>query len=232
MTKLAFSLTFVVVAVLHIQRVVEWDVIGLTLLILAAVPWASSWLESIKLGDFEAKFRELQESVDATRKELRQLKATYSEMEAEFLLACAKFDPEASSTQLNKLASELKAKAKGLASIDFIFSDLATTSDQSRAFGAACALQVRPQFHAIDGVVGLLDALSQSEDLNGFRPKTVYRLLMAVDEIVKLDSRTAEGLLSEQQRRDVGRVMRQIEVNMTCAPDDTSKIAARIAAKL
>jgi len=231
-SKIAFSLVSILAGVLHTSGVVKFDLIGLALFTLAIVPWASAWLESIKIGDFEAKFRELREAVDATQKELHHLKSTYLEMENDFLETCAEFDADAPATELNKLASKLKAKAKGLASIDFIFTDLASSSDQSLAFGAACALHVRPQFHAIDGIVGLIDAMSKTSDVRGFRLKTIYRLLMAVDEIVKLDTRNNDGLLSADQRQNIVKALGQIAAHPICVNDDTATYAKRIVAKL
>lgn len=231
-SKIAFSLIAVLAGALHTFELLRFDTVGMSLLVLAAVPWASSWLESIKVGNFEAKFRELKEAVDATQKELDQLKATYQEMEKDFLKTCAEFDPDAPAAELNKLASKLKAKAKGLTSIDFIFANLAGSANQAEVFGAACALHVRPQFHAIDGVIELLDALSRTADLRGFRLKTIYRLLMAVDEIVKLDTRNDDGLLTDEQRRGIGRVLGQLQSHPRCSADDTGQYAAKIVAKL
>lgn len=230
-TKIAFSIAGIVAGVLHTSGLVEFDLIGLALFAIAIIPWASSWLESIKVGDFEAKFRELKEAVDATQKQLDQLKSTYLEMEKDFLATCAEFDPDATATVLNKLASKLKAKAKGLASIDFIFSDIAASSDQSLVFGAACALHVRPQFHAIDGVVSLIDAISKTSNLRGFRLKTIYRLLMAVDEIVKLDTRNNDGLLSSDQRHRIDKVLVQLAAHPKCMKDDIATYANRISSK-
>lgn len=231
-SKIFISLIAVSAGVLHTFKVVEFDPIGMSLLLLAAIPWASSWLESIKVGNFEAKFRELKEAVDATQKELDQLKSTYVEMEKDFLKTCAEFNPDAPATDLNKLASKLKAKAKGLTSIDFLFSNLANSSNQAEVFGAACALHVRPQFHAIDSVISLIDMLSKTPDLRGFRLKTIYRLLMAVDEIVKLDTRNDDDLLTPEQRQDIARVLGQLQCHRRCADDDTAQYAAKIVAKL
>ncbi|WP_222840461.1 hypothetical protein [Aeromonas hydrophila] len=231
-SKIAFSLIAILAGALHTFGFLKFDAIGMTLLMLATIPWASSWLESIKFGNFEAKFRELKEAVDATQKELDQLKSTYLEMEKDFLKTCAEFSPDASAAELNKLASRLKAKAKGLTSIDFLFSNLAETSNQAEVFGAACALHVRPQFHAIDGVISLIDALSKTADLRGFRLKTIYRLLMAVDEIVKLDTRNDDGLLTDEQRKGIARALEQLQSHQRCITDDTSQYAAKIVAKL
>lgn len=231
-SKIAFSLIAILAGALHTFGLLKFDAIGMSLLMLATIPWASSWLESIKVGNFEAKFRELKEAVVATQKELDQLKSTYLEMEKDFLKTCAEFNPDAPATELNKLASKLKAKAKGLTSIDFLFSNLADSSNQAEVFGAACALHVRPQFHAIDGVINLIDALSKTVDLRGFRLKTIYRLLMAVDEIVKLDTRNDDGLLTDEQRRGIARVLGQLQSHQRCITDDTSQYAAKIVAKL
>ncbi|WP_417361268.1 hypothetical protein [Gallaecimonas pentaromativorans] len=231
-SKISFSLIVILAGALHTFGLVKFDVIGMSLLMLAAIPWVSSWLESIKFGNFEAKFRELKEAVVATQKELDQLKSIYLKMEKDFLMTCSEFNPDAPATELNRLASNLKAKAKGLTSIDFLFSNLANSSNQAEVFGAACALHVRPQFHAIDAVIDLIDTLSKTEDLRGFRLKTIYRLLMAVDEIVKLDTRNKDGLLTDEQRGGVVRVLGQLQSHRRCIGDDTSQYAATIVAKL
>lgn len=231
-SKIVFSLIAVLAGALHTFGLLKFDAIGMSLLMVATIPWASSWLESIKFGNFEAKFRELKEAVVATQKELDQLKSTYLEMEKDFLKSCAEFNPDAPATELDKLASKLKAKAKGLTSIDFLFSNLAESSDQAEVFGAACALHVRPQFHAVDAVIGLMDELSKTSDLRRFRLKTIYRLLMAVDEIVKLDNRNDDGLLTDEQRSGIVRVLGQLQSHQRCLNDDTSHYAAKIVAKL
>lgn len=231
-SKISFSLIAILAGALHTFELFKLDIIGMSLLVLAIIPWASSWIESIKIGNFEAKFRELKEAVDATQKELDKLKSTYLEMEQDFLKACSEFNPDADKIELDKLASKLKAKAKGLISIDFLFSNLVSSSNQSEIFGAACALHVRPQFHAINSVISLIDVLSNTVDLRGFRLKTIYRLLMAVDEIVKLDTRNNNGLLADEQRRNIARVLGRLHSHPKCISDDTSKYAAKIVAKL
>lgn len=230
--KAVFSIVIALLAVAHVSHAITIDAAGMALIGLAMVPWASSWLESIRVGDFEAKFRALQQTVDATKKELDEIKATYQVMQDDYLDDCKAFDPDAPAAELNRLATRLKAKAKGLASIDFLFADLAQTGDQGLAFGAACALQVRPQFQAIDGVVRLLDALAQTPDLRGFRLKTIYRLLMAVDEIVKLDARNGRTLLSDAQRGALAAALQQLARHARCVGDDTEDYAQRIGGKL
>lgn len=231
-SKIFFSFLAIVIGVLHTLDIFRLDAIGLAIFGIATLPWISRWLKSIKVGDFEAEFRELKAVVEATQNELDQLKLTYQEMEVDFIKSCKDFDPEASSTELNQLATNLKAKAKGLISIDFIFKDLVNSSDEALIFGAACALSVRPQFHAIDKILDLFLILSESPDMRGVRLKTIYRLLMALDEIIKLDYRNRKDLLTDEQRERIKDILIKIKKHPKCLNDDTATYANRIILKI
>ena len=178
------------------------------------------------------KSTKTREEVNRTREEVELLKTRYTELEEDYLGECANFNPDSSAQALNKLASALKAKAKGLASLDFLFSNLNAESPQHIAFGAACALQVRPAFHAIDRLVSFLSELMDSNNLNGYRLKTVYRLLMAVGEIVKINSGSDVELLSEERTESVRVMLTKVTTNPRCQDDDTAKLANRIMQKL
>ncbi|WP_197084184.1 hypothetical protein [Desulfovibrio sp. TomC] len=238
--KIFFSLACMVLVTLHVYNLFKLDMISLVLLCVAILPWVSRWIspwvqkcfESIKFGDFEAKFRELKETVDATKQELDKFKSIYIGMEDDYLKTCSRFNPNAETKELDKLASLLKSKAKGLASIDFLFSGLENTDDQALAFGAACALHVRPQIHAVDGVLNLLDNIVSQDDLRNFRLKTVYRLLMAINQIVMLDLRENNTILTDVQRAKIECVIKKTAENKRCKNDDTATFALKIRDKV
>ena len=217
----------------HILTPYKLDQYVVMLVVIGLIPWLPTWLESVRVGDFEAKFRKMEEELQATRAEVEQLKKRYTELEDDYLAECEKFDPEASAAALNRLASSLKGKAKGLASVDFLFNNLSISSPQPVAFGAACAMQVRPAFHTLDAIVSLLSGLAQKPDLGGYRLKTIYRLLMAVDEVVRLNSKN-EGieLVSAEQAEKIRRMAVLISQNARCRNDDTAGFALKIAEKL
>ncbi|WCN15554.1 hypothetical protein GV054_18910 [Marinomonas mediterranea] len=205
----------------------------MALTLIGLIPWAPKWLESVKFGDFEAKFRKIKEELDATKQEVSLLKHRYSELEDDYLNECKKFDPDASPQVLNKLATSLKGKAKGLSSVDFLFRDLNLNSPQHIAFGAACAMQVRPAFHALDAVTNLLSALAKKPDINGYRLKTIYRLLMAIDEVVRLNEKNQDvELVSKKQSESIKKMTVLVVDNPQCRNDDTAKLASKIAEKL
>ncbi len=217
----------------HVLTPYQFDQYVVMFMLIGLIPWLPKWLESVRLGDFEAKFRKIEEELQATRDEVDQLKKRYTELEADYLAECEKFDPEASAAALNKLASSLKGKAKGLASVDFLFHDLSPGSPQYIAFGAACAMQVRPAFHTLDAIVSLLTGLAGKSDLGGYRLKTVYRLLMAVDEVVRLNSKNEDvELVSPEQAARIRTMAGLIAQNPRCRDDDTAAFAVKIADKL
>lgn len=237
--KLAITILSLIFFALEVTGSIKVSWTAVVLLVIAFLPWAAPWLESVRVGDFEAKFRELRsevaaarKDVDETRREVDTLKAAYQAMDTDYLAACAEFDPEASPSQLNDLASRLKARARGLRAIEFLFQGIDSEKDEGRVFGAACALHVRPQFEAIAGVTALIDKLASDVNLMRFRLKTVYRLLMAVDEIVKLDQRNKGTLLNEEQRTLITAALERMRTHSRCASDDTGELCARIVRKL
>lgn len=232
LAKTLFSVVVSIVAIIHIAGIVNLDAVGLGLVALAVVPWVSQWLESLKVGDFEARFKDLQETLDETREELVELKSMYQSLDDDFLALSNEFDDKSSASDLQKLASQLKAKAKGLGSIDFLVESLGSDAKQSFVFAVACALQVRPQFHAVDNLMACLNGLCKYDDLNGFRLITVYRLVIAVDELIKLNNRANESLFSDKQLSSLSKVLTRISEHPRCMNDDVAKKAKGLLKKL
>ena len=132
--------------------------------------------------------------------ELDNLKKRYSALEEEYLETCDEFDASATSQVLDKQASKLKAKAKGLSSIDFLFDDLSAKSSQGVILGAVCTIHVRPQFHVLSSLISLINNLASIDDLMLFRLKVAYRLVMAIDSIVKLNKKNEVSLIDDEAK--------------------------------
>ncbi len=233
--KKIYIVPIVCVALIAIHLLTDYqiDQYIIALALIGLIPWAPTWLESVKYGDFEANFRKVEAELAATKVEVEVLKNRYSELESDYLAECEKFDPDASAQALNKLASNLKGKAKGLSSLDFLFQELNLNSPQYLAFGAACAMQVRPAFHALNSVVNVLTEVAKKPDINRYRLKTVYRLLMAIDEVVRLNTKNQDvELVSKEQSESIKRMAKFIIKNPRCKDDDTAELASKIVEKL
>ena len=94
-------------------------------------------------------------------------------------------------------------------------------------------MQVRPAFHALDAVTKLLCELAKQPDINQYRLKTVYRLLMAIDEVVRLNAKNQEvELVSSEQSEKIKMMAELISTNPRCKNDDTAVLAKKISGKL
>jgi len=231
--KIIVSAISVAGLIIHLYpNEIELDQISLVLVCIGILPWVSEWLSSIKMGGFEAKFRELESKVEKTELELGNLKKRYSALEEEYLETCNEFDVRATSQVLDKLASKLKAKAKGLSSIDFLFDDLSGKSPQGVILGAVCAIHVRPQFHVLSSLVSLINDLSSIRDLSFFRLKVAYRLIMAIDSIVNLNKKNEVSLIDDAAKEKLKNALEQMADHPYFKDDDVSQKCITVVDKL
>jgi len=211
---------------------VSLDEISIVLICIGIIPWVSEWLSSIKMGGFEAKFRELEGKVEKTEQELDNLKVRYSALEEEYLESCNEFRVTAESEDLDKLASKLKAKAKGLSSIDFLFNELSIKSPQGKILGAACAIHVRPQFHLLSSLISLIEELASTKDLKPFRLKVAFRIIMAIDSIVNLNNKNEVSLITPEDQTKLKKSLELMSTHSYFKNDDVSKKCITVANKL
>jgi len=211
---------------------IKLDEISIILICVGILPWVSEWLSSIKMGGFEAKFRKLEDKVEQQEVELDNLKARYSALEEEYLETCSEFRVTSESSDLDKLASKLKAKAKGLSSIDFLFTNLSVNSPQGKLLGAACAIHVRPQFHLLPSLVSLVEQLGSTNELKPLRLKVVFRLIMAIDSIVNLDNKNEASLIEPEYQEKLKAALKKMSTHPYFINDDVSKKCMSVASKL
>jgi hypothetical protein len=231
--KIVISAAAFIGIIIHIYpNKITLDEISVILMCIGILPWVSEWLSSIKMGGFEAKFRELEDKVVKTEKELDNLKLRYSALEEEYLETCNEFVVFADSSDLDKLASKLKAKAKGLSSIDFLFSNLSLKSPQGRILGAACAIHVRPQFHVLPSLVLLIEEISSTKELKPFRLKVAYRLIMAIDSIVNLNNKNDVSLIEPEYQQKLRKALEIMSNHPYFVNDDVSQKCITVAEKL
>lgn len=184
------------------------------------------------MGGFEAKFRELEVKVEKQEQELDNLKARYSALDEEYLETCNEFRVDSTSAQLDKLASKLKAKAKGLSSIDFLFHDLTVHSPQGNILGAACAIHVRPQFHVLPSLIALIEQLGASKELKPLRLKVAYRLIMAIDSIVNINDKNEISLIEPVWQERLKVALKMMSSHPYFVDDDVSEKCSKVANKL
>ena len=224
------SIGAILLASLHTLTSIDIDAIGLALLGISALPWIIPFLKSAKLpGGIELEFKELKRKVEETKHEIDILKEERRKAEEEFLFVCDQFASGLPTKELDKLGTELEALSGSLPGIDFLEENLLIEKlkeNQGRTYGTACAIQVRPQSHFFKPLINLINEAAKTTDLAGARLKVIFRIVMAIENILNLDRRKTDPILKAGESNTAKTALEKL-ANHRRSIDDHNKYPRR-----
>ncbi|MFA5327625.1 MAG: hypothetical protein WC384_07530 [Prolixibacteraceae bacterium] len=154
------------------------------------------------------QLKDIRESIESTQQNVMSIKKQLDAFQEEFIEQSQEFDPEAPPEDLDDLATDLKRYAAALDNIDFVLNDLKKGSVENKIFAAACAIQVRPQPKFFSPIITLISEINDSINLNGLRLKTLYRLVICVENIARADnSRPRNRIINDETRKQAVEVL-------------------------
>jgi hypothetical protein len=213
MLKIIFS-AFALFLILLFGKYKDWlpsDTVTIGLLFAALAPWGAAFIQSAKLpGGFELIFRDLEQKVKEQDRKIEEqqlsidsLNVARKQLEIDYLAACDRFDLNAQAIELNDLCTDLKSLAGGLYNLEFLRDQIQAGSPQGHVLGVACAIQVRPQHEFLMPIANFISSVSQDENLRSIRLKVLYRLVIAIENIIRVDGKRSMPLLNSQDKEEV-----------------------------
>jgi hypothetical protein len=189
----------------------------------AALGRLAESVASFKLGDFSVEFQKLEERVaeaeskaDSVREDLDDLTVGRSEFDEQMV----GFDTHASAETLDDIASRMRSTADALTDTASFEADLSPGSPQDKVFGAAIVARSQPKGQFALPLTCQIDYLAKDPQLRGFRLKVVYRLVMALETVVRTDNRLSRRRLSDEVRRRARAALEALAENPRCQADD------------
>jgi hypothetical protein len=177
---------------------------------------------SFKLGDFSVEFQKLEQRVavaeskaDSVREDLDDLTVDRAEFDEQLA-----FDPQASAETLDEMASRVRSTANALTDTDSFEADLSPGSSEDKVFGAAIVARSQPKGQFALPLIGQIDYLAKDGHLRGFRLKVVYRLVMALETVLRTDNRLTRRRLSEDVRGRARATLGALAENPRSLEDD------------
>lgn len=144
----------------------------------------------------------IKESVEATQKDVVNLKNQFAGLTEDYKKTAATFDPNSSAAERDKLATVLKKQAGAIENIDPYLNALDLKAAEADVFGAAIIFRKHPHPKCFMPVVNYLTAVAGTKNLNKLTLKTLYRLIMVIGEVIRPDNVRPERLLNGQDRKD------------------------------
>lgn len=190
----------------------------------AALGRLAESVASFRLGDFSVEFQKLEQRVavaeskaDSVREDLDDLTVGRAEFDEQLVA----FDPDASAETLDEIASRVRFTANALTDTASFEADLSPGSSEEKVFGAVIVARSQPKGQFALPLIGQIDYLAKDPQLQGFRLKVVYRLVMALETVLRTDNRLTRRRLSEEVRRRARTALNALAENPRSLDDDT-----------
>jgi len=178
------------------------------------------------------QLKDIKESIETTQKEVATIKNQLDNLQEDYIEVSETFDPIAPAAERDKLATSLKRYAAALDNIDFVIEYLDTNQSEDKIFAAACAIQVRPQPKFFPLIVELLEQISKSTQLKNITLKTLYRLVMCLENITRADNSRPEKSVDSKIRINSIKVLNCLKSSSRAQKDliknDKKSIVTRI----
>ena len=189
----------------------------------AALARLAESVASFRLGDFSVEFQKLEQRVavaeskaDSVREDLDDLTVG----RADFDQQLEAFDPEASPDALDEIARRVRSTANALTDTASFEADLSPGSPEDKVFGAVLVARSQPKGQFALPLISQIEYLAKDSQLQGFRLKVVYRLVMALETVLRTDNSLTRRRLSEDLRRRARTALNALAENPCCTEDD------------
>lgn len=221
LTRVTITAVAVVLAVLHATDQFTLDQYSMALLLAALLPWIIHLFKSVELpGGLKLELQDLTARVEKAERELTSLQRQQNQLRREYVQLCETYSEEMTLKEMDGLGTKLKGLASGLADLEFLRPYLKEDQPHGRVFGAACALQVRPQTNFLSELSSLIDAVAKDSNLCGMRLRLVYRLVMSAEAIGRLEGRMDDPYVSSGHLKPMITAIERLRRNPRCQLDD------------
>jgi hypothetical protein len=200
-----------------------------------AVKGLARTFSEIKVGDVSLKFQQLEERVAIAESKAEDLQQSLDELAVgrdELDSPLTAFNSKAKAEDLDDLASRLRPIAATLSDPTPYEADLAPTASETKVFGAAIVARAQPKARFAEPLIGQIDTLAGDADLRGFRLKVVYRLVMALETVLRTDNRLSRHKLTPEVRARAAAALRKLAAHPRCLADDARAGAKGIGARI
>ncbi len=139
----------------------------------------------------------------------------------QYLTLCEQFDGDMSVRDMDRLGNQLQSQAASIPDFHFLVDRLRPSLFQGYIFGAARAIEAQPEVDYYGPLLGYLDRISQTEDLNydNLRLRVLYRMLMGLENIVENDNQKDSPEIDPEMRMRTISVLEAIHDNPRAGED-------------
>lgn len=211
---------------LFMENGVSIIVLIIILTILLKNPKIFERITSFGAFGVEIQLEKIKEKVDSANNEILSIKHQLDSLQTDYLSSAKVFNPNSSAKERDKLASDLKKAASSLDNIDFLLTSLNKTEKETNVFAAACAIQVNPHPKFFKPIVDYLDIVVKEKDLNKLTLKTLYRLVMCIENIARTDNSRNDRHISATDRAIAVNTLQNLKLTER-AQQDLSKAGTR-----
>lgn len=189
-------------------------------------------IATLDVAGVKLELRELKSTVIQTQEEIQEFSSKLDAMADQYIETAENFDPLSTAKDIDKVGSQLKSYAASLDNIDFVFDHLSEDADHSLVYAAGCAIQVRPQPKFLDPLVKYIGAVSKSNSLKELRLRVAFKLVQAVENILRSDNKKPEKLLSQEERARASEVLRALRNHKRSQDDHAANGAKSIVTRI
>ena len=189
-------------------------------------------IATLDVAGVKLELRELKETVQQTKAEVEDVSNKLDAVTDQYLETAESFDPLSDAKDIDKVGSNLKSYAASLDNIDFVFEHLNKDADQSHVYGAGCAIQVRPQPKFLEPLANYILMLSASPNLKKIRLRVAYKLVQAMENILRSDNKKPEPVISTTQRTLAKKALDSLKGHRRSRDDHAANGAKSIIARI
>ena len=189
-------------------------------------------IATLDVAGVKLELRELKESVEKTKTEIEGVATRLDLVTEQYVEAAEQFDPLSKAKDIDKVGSDLKSYAASLDNIDFVLEHLELDADQAHVYGAGCAIQVRPQPKFLLPLSAFIADMAQSSNLKNIRLRVAYKLVQAMENILRCDNKKPESILDPDSREKARAALESLKLHQRSQQDfnanGTKSIVTRI----
>ncbi|MCS6622727.1 hypothetical protein N0B44_07380 [Roseibacterium beibuensis] len=192
-------------------------------------------VDAFSFGGLEVKFREISEELEENKRLTEAALETIDQLvvdRSQYDAVAEDFDGEAPAVALDKLAARLKTVAGGVTDVSSYVDDLAPGATEAKVFAAAVLASRRPEPAFAAPFALQMDHLAADDALRGFRLKTLYRLVMAMEEVARADNVRDPRLIDGKLRGRMARALERLARSPRPRADDSENGRRGIGARI
>ncbi len=195
-----------------VQTLFSAPVIALiAVFVVARSPQLVGRITGFDIFGIKLQLEKIDRKIETTTAQVNEVQSKLDNFQQSYLNIARPDKINAPARNLDELTRRLKIEASTLESIDFCLDLLKIDTPHDQILAAAAAIQIRPQSKFFTPVAALLQQAVKAPNLGGIRLRIHYRLVMDLQNIVRIDNQRAARQVDLAQRQMAVGVLQDLE---------------------